>query len=167
MFSRNYMRIFTDIIVSDFANLDVSFRNRITQEIFSGNHEDFSLISYDFMSIAMCDGYDDVKDYLEVYASEDLKYYLRRLAFMLGRELFEEYQEPASLRDILVQSLKAGIAGLDDLITEDDRENRRFMDPDHDVIGVSVMLLALMVESLTLSVESFDEPKKSKGSNTA
>ena len=166
MFSRNYMRIFTDIIVSDFANLDVSFRNRITQEILAGNHEDFSLISYDFMSIAMCDGYDDVKDYMEVYASEDLKYYLKRLAFMLGRELFEEYQEPASLRDILVQSLKASITGLDDLITEDDRENRRFMDPDHDVIGVSVMLLALMVESLTLSVENFDEPKKSKGSNS-
>lgn len=167
MFQRNYMRIFSDIIVSDFARLDPTYRSLIGQEIMVGNRDEFSLISYDFLSIAMQDGYDDVKDYLEVNASEDLKYYLRKMAFTLGRELHEEYQEPASLKDILLASLKAGIVSLDDLISEDDRDNKRYMDPDTDEIGVSVMLLALMVESLTLNVEQFDEPKKSKGTDTA
>lgn len=167
MFQRNYMRIFTDIIVSDYARLSPEYRQSIGQEIWTGNRDDFSLISYDFLSIAMQDGYDDVKDYLEVDASDDLKYYLRKLAFTLGRELHEEYQESASLKDIMLASLKAGIASLDDLISDDDRENRRFMDPDTDEIGVSVMLLALLVETLTLDVEQFDEPKKPKGPNPA
>lgn len=167
MFQRNYMRIFSDIIVSDFARLEATYRRALGHEIMVGTRDDFSLISYDFLSIAMQDGYDDVKDYLEVDASEDLKYYLRKLAFTLGRELHEEYQESASLKDILLASLKAGITSLDDLITEDDRENKRFMDPDSHEIGVSVMLLALMIESLTLDVEQFDEPKKSKGTDTA
>lgn len=167
MFQRNYMRIFTDIIVSDYANLAPDYRVALGQEIRTGNRDDFSLLSYDFLSIAMQDGYDDVKDYLKVDASDDLLYYLRKLAFTLGRELVEEYQEKASLKDILLASLKAGINSMDDLITDDDRVNERFMDPDTDEIGVSVMLLALLVESLTLSVEHFDEPKKSKGPDSA
>lgn len=167
MFQRNYMRIFSDIIVSDFALLDPAYRSIIGREIMVGSRDEFSLISYDFLSIAMQDGYDDVKDYLEVNASEDLKYYLRKIAFTLGRELHEEYQETASLKDILLASLKAGIVSLDDLISEDDHDNKRYMDPDTDEIGVSVMLLALMVESLTLNVEQFDESKKPKGTDTA
>ena len=167
MFQRNYMRIFTDIIVSDYARLAPEYRRTIGQEIWTGNRDDFSLISYDFLSIAMQDGYDDVKDYLEVDASDDLKYYLRKLAFTLGRELHEEYQEKTSLKQIMLASLKAGIASLDDLISDEDRENKRFMDPDTDEIGVSVMLLALLVETLTLDVEQFDEPKKPKGPNPA
>lgn len=160
MYKHNYMRIFTDIIVSDFAKLDPDFRNIIGRELSVGTREDFELINYDFLSIAMQDGYDDVKGYLKLNASEGLRYYLRHLAFTLGRELHEEYQEADSLKTIMLSSLKAGIVGLDDLITEDDRENDRFMDPEVDEIGVSVMLLALMVESLTLNVEDFDEPKK-------
>lgn len=167
MFTRNYIRIFSDIIVSDFATLDKDFQNIIGQEIINGNREDFSLLEYDFMSVAMCDGYDDVKVYLEIDASEDLKYYLRRLAFTLGRELKDEYFETASLKQILVSSLSAGLEGLDDLITEDDRANNRYLDPNTDDIGVSVLLLALLVETMTLSLENFNEPKKSAGSDSA
>ena len=167
MYTRNYVRIFSEIIVADFASLDPEFQSIIAHELRSGSDNDVALISYDLLSVAMADGYDEVSAYLKDEASEDLHYYLRKLAFKLGRELKEEYQESASLRDILVSSLEAGIDGMDDLITPDDLENRRYLDPDDARIGVSVLLTALLIESLTLTLEDFDEPKKSAGSDSA
>lgn len=134
----NYPEIVSKVILNELLLLPEDIRANICSEL-SDN------IDFDTYAIIYTDAHDQVVDYLEYAASDDLVTFIRRSMFMTGRQLVEHYNEKQSLSALLNASIRTGIDMLIPYVSDDDIKNQRIMTTPLDL---NVIFVGLTTELL-------------------
>ena len=134
----NYPEIVSKVILNELLLLPEDVRANICNEL--SDHIDF-----DTYAIIYTDAHDQVVDYLEYAASDDLVTFIRRSMFMTGRKLVEHYNEKQSLSMLLNASIRTGIDMLMPYVSDDDIKNHRIMTTSLDL---NVIFVGLTTELL-------------------
>lgn len=120
---------------------------------------------YDTYSLVFTDAYGEINDNIAEDISEELRYFLRRCAFMSARLLVEEYGITETLGFLLNKSIKSAISAIGPFFTDEDHDNDRLM---NDVqIGLPALIVALMNEVLSSTPEELYNEDSAKDTHTA